>query len=91
MPQAWYLPFYKGKPVRKAEVTFKILRNTNRKMDPDAFGASAFKWAIDILVEQKYLSDDDQVRIILEPTELGCKDSGETLIEMDVKFYDLVI
>ena len=87
----WYMPTYDNLPFNKAEVTFKIKRNQKKKMDPDAFGASAFKWAIDMLVEQKYLVDDDKVRIILEPTELDCKDTGETIIHMEVKFYDVMV
>lgn len=86
----WYLP-KSDKLYERAEVTFTILRNNNKKMDPDAFGISAYKWAIDLLVEQGYLEDDDKIRIILEPTQLGCKDISETVINMKVKFYDLVV
>lgn len=89
MLREWYLPDAEGKPFSAGTVTFKIKRNTKRKMDPDAFGASAFKWAIDVLVEQGYLSDDDKVRIVLEPTELACADSSETIIHMTVEFYDI--
>lgn len=88
MLKEWYLPEYDNEAFECATVTFKIKRNFKRKMDPDAFGASAFKWAIDMLVEQKYLIDDDKVRIILEPTELGCVDTSETVIHMTVDFYN---
>lgn len=87
MLHEWYLPPSTRK-AEKAEVTFTIMRNNKKKMDPDAFGISAFKWAIDTLVEQGYLADDDKVRIILEPTQLDCADSGETTINMKVKFLD---
>lgn len=83
----WYLP-ESDRNADSAEITFTILRNTKRGMDPDAFGISANKWAIDTLVEQGYLRDDDKVRIILEPTELNCSDSGETTINMKVTFSD---
>ncbi len=90
MLSEWYLP--KAEQMHeRAEVTFTILRNNNKKMDPDAFGISAYKWAIDALVEQGYLRDDDKIRIILEPTKLGQKDMSETVINMKVVFYDLVV
>jgi hypothetical protein len=74
-----------------AEITFKIIKPTKIRQDPDAFGASAYKWAIDTLVEQKYIIDDMNIRIILEPTELGNKKISELTILMNIELKNNMI
>jgi hypothetical protein len=84
----WSLPIYESEPHDEAEVHFQIFRDSNRKIDSDSMSISTFKWALDLLVEQGYLSDDDRVKIVLHPTKLD-KDSKvkyiETMVHMQVK------
>jgi len=82
----WYIPVAEKK-YRKATVTFQIKRDSARKIDADAFGISAYKWFIDLLVEQGYLIDDDMVRVIQEPVALNSS-LNETQIYCKVELYD---
>ncbi len=84
----WYLPEYKGIPHRWAEIHFTILRSNGRKIDSDALSSGTYKWTQDLLVELKYLIDDDQTRLVLNPTQLHCEGTIETSVRMQVKFYD---
>jgi len=84
--KGWYVPVAEKK-FRKATVTFKIMRDSARKIDADAFGISAYKWLIDLIVEQGHLVDDDMVRIIQEPVILNSS-VNETQIYCKVEFYD---
>lgn len=82
----WYVPTAEQQ-FRKATVTFQILRDSKRKIDSDAFGSSAYKWILDTITEQGHLIDDDQVRVILEPTSLNASEN-ETQIYCKVELYD---
>jgi len=84
----WYIPQSKDNPYRWAEIHFTILRTNNRKIDSDALGSSTYKWTIDLLVEQGYLTDDDQCRVVLNPTKLNCDETVETSVRMQVNFYE---
>lgn len=80
----WYVPATNHK-FDRATITFQILRDSSRKIDADAFGVSAYKWFIDLLVEQGWLKDDDKVRVIQEPVVLNAS-SNETQIFCKVEF-----
>ena len=80
----WYIQKSLEPPSKSAEIHYTILRNTNRKMDSDAFAATACKWLQDLLVELKYIKDDDNCKVILNPTKLGVE-GVETSILMQVK------
>ena len=84
----WYLPISDDNPYRWAEIHFTILRTNNRKIDSDALGSSTYKWTIDLLVEQGYLLDDDQCRVVQNPTLLNCEGTIETSVRMQVNFYE---
>ncbi len=86
----WYIPISEIGQYRWAEIHFTILRTNGRKIDSDALSSSTYKWTIDLLVERKFLSDDDQCRIVLNPTKLHCKGTIETSVLMQVKFFDKV-
>ena len=68
----WYIPKHTGEPTRSALVIFRIKRKNKKRIDPDS-AALPQKWIADVLVEQGYLIDDDQIRYILEPTEYSCE------------------
>jgi len=84
----WYLPEWDDNVYRKAEVHFTILRTNQRKMDADSLGASTFKWSIDCLTEQGYIVDDDQVKVVLNPTLLSQEGNVETSVRMQVKLLE---
>jgi len=84
----WYLPKWEEAPYRWAEIHFTILRTNQRKMDSDSLSASTYKWAIDVLVTQSYLTDDDQCRVVLNPTQLGVSGNAETSVKMQIKFKE---
>lgn len=84
----WYIPEHDDNPYLWAEIHFTILRTNFKKMDSDAFGASTYKWAIDLLTTQGYLLDDDKCRVVLNPTRLGVEGTLETSIHMQVKFKE---
>ena len=83
----WYLPKHTGDPYRWAEIHFTILRTNKRKIDSDALSSGTYKWTQDLLVEQGYLSDDDQTRLVLNPTEFDCDGTVETSVRMQVYFF----
>ena len=85
MMKNWYIPEHTGKKYRWAEIHYTILRENKRKIDSDS-NAIWTKYVQDVLVEQGYLIDDDQCRVVLEPTLLGQK-CMETCIKIQVKFY----
>ena len=86
----WYLPKWEEDPYRWAEIHFTILRTNLRKMDSDALSSSTYKWAIDVLTTQGYLIDDDQCRVVLNPTELGVSGTIETSVKMQIKFKEQI-
>jgi hypothetical protein len=57
-------------------------------MDSDSLSASTYKWAIDVLTTQGYLVDDDQCRVVLNPTQLGVSGNAETSVKMQIKFKE---
>ena len=86
----WYLPIWEEDPYRWAEIHFTILRKNYVKMDSDALSSSTYKWAIDVLTIQGYLSDDDICRVVLNPTELGVSGNIETSVKMQIKFKEQI-
>jgi len=64
----FYIPTNNNKPYRNLEIEFQILRHNKRKVDADNL-AFNHKWFIDSLVETSWLTDDDQVTIILVPSK----------------------
>ena len=59
-------------------------------MDPDSLGPSTYKWAIDLLVEQGMIIDDDQCMVVLHPTKLDCPGTIETSVRMQVKLFERI-
>lgn len=84
----WYLPEWDGNIYRRAEVHYTILRTNYRGMDSDALGPSTYKWALDCLTEQGYITDDDQCKVVLNPTLLGQSGNVETMIRMQIKLLE---
>ena len=84
----WYLPEWDNNYFRRAEVHFTILRTNYRKMDADSLGPSTYKWALDCLTEQGYIIDDDQCKVVLNPTLLGQSGNVETMVRMQVKLLE---
>jgi hypothetical protein len=84
MLKEWYVPQWEDKPFRHAVITYQILRDSKRKIDPDA-SAWICKYINDVLVQQGYLVDDDRIRIIYEPPRYGI-DGVETSLSVHVKF-----
>jgi hypothetical protein len=81
----WFIPEYNGDKFRCATIQITILRNSKKKFDASN-AALVLKWMEDTLVEQGYLTDDDQNRIVSEPTRLGVE-GIETAIEVKIKFH----
>ena len=86
----WFISESEDNPYRWAEIHFTILRTNGRKMDPDSLGSSTYKWTIDLLTELGYIIDDDQCRVIQNPTQLHCKGNIETSVKMQVKFHERI-
>ena len=84
--EEWYIKKNTEIKYKKAEIHFTIQRNSNRKIDSDSMSYMV-KYVIDTLVHQKFLEDDDQCRITLEPTQLGIE-GVETSILVQVKFQE---
>lgn len=88
MIKEWYLPIWDRNIYRSAEIHFTILRTNQRRMDSDSLGPSTYKWAIDCLTEQGYIIDDDQCKVVLNPTLLGQSGNVETMIRMEIKLLE---
>ena len=84
----WYLPEWQDNPYERAEIHFTVLRANGKKLDADSMAPSTFKWAMDTLVEQGYLVDDDKVKIVLHPTRLNQENQLETMVKMQVKLEE---
>ena len=80
----WYLEPHNATPHYSADIHYRILRNNYIKIDGDAF-VLVYKWLQDLLVELKYIKDDDHCRVVLEPTNFGVK-GVETSIKVQIKF-----
>ncbi len=70
---------------KSGTVEFQIYRPNKRRIDADAFGISSFKWTVDLLVQQGWFKDDDQVTFIFKPAIVETE-----RIETDVKVRVLV-
>ena len=83
----WSLPPWEDNPFLTAELEFTILRTNKKKFDNINF-AYAYKWLEDLLVENNYLLDDDQNKIVLNPTQLDVEGSVETSISVVITLYE---
>lgn len=83
----WFLPEWEENPYTKAEISYTILRKDNRKFDSDNL-TIIYKMLQDFLVEQNYISDDDHVKITLNPTQLNVEGSVETSVLVNIILKD---
>jgi Holliday junction resolvase RusA-like endonuclease len=67
-------------------VEFQLYRPTKLRLDADA-GALVYKWIVDLLVEEGYFKDDDQITFILKPVIVD-KERVETEIKVTVYAND---
>ena len=86
--EAWFLPLWDDCVFTKAEISYTVLRKDAKKLDADNL-TIIYKWFQDLLVENSYLSDDDKVKVILNPTILNAEDSEfETSVLISVKLTE---
>jgi len=83
-----HIPLANDRPYRYGKIVYRIHRENTRIIDSDAFGFTN-KWVQDLFVIQGYLSDDDQVMVILLPAFYESDQANdETLIEVTATFAD---
>ena len=87
MINEWYIPRNTGNPYKSAYVKYTILRKDGRKIDSDNL-TIIYKWLQDLLVENDYLVDDDQVMVLLNPTVLNVNGNVETSVQVNIKFFE---
>lgn len=80
--KAWLVPT-SDLMLDSGTVEFRLYRPTRKRLDADSI-AFIGKWFVDLLVEQGYFKDDDQVTFIYKPVIVE-KDRVET--EIYVKIY----
>ncbi len=87
----WSLPPVEDdNPYTKAEIEYTILRKDGYKIDSDNL-AFSYKWLQDLLVENGYLVDDDQVRVVLNPTLLYVEGNVETSVRVEITLKEKYI
>ena len=87
----WSLPPVEDdNPFTKADIEYTILRKNGYKIDSDNL-AFSYKWLQDLLVENGYLVDDDQVRVVLNPTQLHVEGSVETSVRVTITLKEKFI
>jgi hypothetical protein len=83
----WSLPPWEDNPYTKAEIEYTILRKDGKKIDSDNL-AFSYKWLQDLLVENQYMTDDDKIRVVLNPTRLHVEGSVETSVHVTIRLYE---
>ena len=86
----WSLPQWEENPFTQAEIGYTILRKDGRKIDSDNL-AFSYKWLQDLLVENQYMTDDDKIRVVLNPTQLHVEGSLETSVHVTIHFKERFI
>lgn len=76
----WYIGSYDGEPLSSMTIVFKIKRHNKKILDSDNIGF-IIKWTIDAIKESGWLTDDDQITYLVEPSVLD-RDLIESLIEV---------
>ena len=77
-------------PYTKADIEYTILRKNGVKIDSDNL-AFPYKWLQDLLVENGYLVDDDQTRVVLNPTLLHVEGNVETSVRVEIHLKEKYI
>ena len=86
----WFLPLWEDNPYTKAEISYTILRKDGKKLDSDNL-TIVYKWLQDLIVEQNYLVDDDNVKVTLNPTQLNVEGEIETSVLVEIKLQEIYI
>ena len=87
----WSLPpVDDDNPYTKADIEYTILRKNGVKIDSDNL-AFPYKWLQDLLVENGYLVDDDQTRVVLNPTLLHVEGNVETSVRVEIHLKEKYI
>ncbi len=83
----WSLPEWEDNPYTKAKIEYTIRRKDGKKLDSDNL-VIIYKWLQDLMVEQNYLVDDDQVKVTLHPTQLHVEGEIETSVHVTIHLYE---
>ena len=83
----WSLPEWEDNPYTKARIEYTIRRKDGKKLDSDNL-VIIYKWLQDLMVEQNYLVDDDQVKVTLHPTQLHVEGEIETSVHVTIHLYE---
>lgn len=79
----WVIPIHEGSPHTIGSVEFQLYRPTKRRLDADSI-AFIGKWTVDLLVEQGYFVDDDNITFVYKPVIVE-SDRVETEVMFTVK------
>jgi len=86
--ESWHIAESTEPPYKYGQISYRIHRDSKRKIDADAFGFTN-KWVQDLFVRKGYLVDDDQVVVILLPAIINSERAiAETMIEVIASFAD---